>query len=300
MKNKFKKAKRYEKWVFLLIITVFLVTLFYLVNIYVGGWFSRRKMEELASSMCVSHNRIVLSQENGLDKELNTLLKEESVGNIVTSENIISETTIKGQKDDINFAPDMIADILPKFTSLYEENSDIIGWLSIKDTNINYPVMYTPWDPEYYIHRNFRKEYEKRGLPFLDGNTDFIESRNYIIYGHNMHDGTGFKDILKYKDENFYREHPIIQFDTIYETAEYEVIAAFYTKIFNIGDEDFKYYKYIDILDESTYEEYIKGILELSLYDTKSDILYKDRLITLSTCSYHTKEGRFVLVAKKK
>ena len=160
--------------------------------------------------------------------------------------------------------------------------------------------MYTPDEPEYYLHLNFDKEYEKRGLPFLDGNTDFINSSNYIIYGHNMHDGTGFKDLLKYKDESFYKVHPVITFDTLYELAEYEVISAFYSKIYYEKEEVFKYYKYIDILDELSFKEYVSAINELSLYNIKSNISYGDQLITLSTCSYHTEEGRFVVVAKKK
>lgn len=190
--------------------------------------------------------------------------------------------------------------MLPKFTELYQHNSDILAWLSIDETTINYPVMYTPMDGEYYLHRNFNKDEEKRGLPFLDANTNIYLSQNYLVYGHNMKDGTGFHDLLNYTEEDYYLEHPIIHFDTLYEEADYEIIAVFKTQIFYEKEEVFKYYKYINILDETSYKEYIKNIKEQSLYETGVTASIGDKLLTLSTCSYHIPDGRFVIVAKKK
>lgn len=190
--------------------------------------------------------------------------------------------------------------ISPRFRELYDINSDIYAWLQIEGTNINYPVMYTPNDGEFYLHRNFEKKDEKRGLPFLDGTTNLIFSQNYLIYGHNMKDGTGFHDLLNYTKENYYKEHAVIHFDTLYEEAEYEIIAVFKTQIFYEKEEVFKYYKYKNITDVMSFQEYIKNIKEQSLYETGITATYGDELITLSTCSYHVTDGRFVVVARKR
>lgn len=210
------------------------------------------------------------------------------------------EKTGKVEKSGIQEKVNNEQTILPQFRELYNLNSDIIGWIRIDGTNINYPIMYTPEDGEYYLHRNIERKEEKRGLPFLDGNTNHLLSQNYLIYGHNMRDGTAFHDLLNYTKESFYKEHTIIHFDTLYEDAEYEIIAVFKTQIFYKNDEVFKYYNYKNITDITKYQEYIENIKEKSLYDTGITSSFGEDLLTLSTCSYHVEDGRFVVVARKR
>lgn len=189
--------------------------------------------------------------------------------------------------------------ILPQFQKLYNQNPDIIGWVSIDNTNINYPVMFTPNDEEYYLHRNFQKEQEDRGLPFLDGGTDINKSSNYIIYGHNMKDGTGFADLNKYYSKSFFENHSIIHFNTIYGTGDYKIIAVFLSKIYNENENVFKYYKFNFEATNEQYNDFVKNVKKISLYDTGIDALPGEQLLTLSTCSYHTENGRLAVVAKK-
>ena len=80
--------------------------------------------------------------------------------------------------------------------ALIAENADCIGWLSIDGTNISYPVMHTPSNPQKYLRRNFYGRYSQSGVPFLDGRCD-LQSTNLIIYGHNMKNGTMFSDLKK-------------------------------------------------------------------------------------------------------
>lgn len=188
-----------------------------------------------------------------------------------------------------------------KFSVLYEENPDFIGWLTIPDTKVDYPVMQNPADNEYYLHRNFQKEWDGSGLPFLDLQCSFTEpTANQMIYGHNMKSGTMFAGLLSYKSEEFYEEHKRIIFDTIDADGTYEVIAAFPSEIYSEEDTThFKYYEFFDTDSEDVFHDYVEQAKALTPYDIAATAEYGDTLITLSTCAYHTEEGRFVVVAKK-
>ena len=97
--------------------------------------------------------------------------------------------------------------------ALITENADCIGWLSIDGTNISYPVMHTPSDPQKYLRRNFHGKYSQSGVPFLDGRCD-LQSSNLIIYGHNMRNGTMFSDLKRYVDRDFLNAHRTVKFET--------------------------------------------------------------------------------------
>lgn len=97
--------------------------------------------------------------------------------------------------------------------ALIAENADCIGWLSVDGTNISYPVMHTPSDPQKYLRRNFYGEYSQSGVPFIDGRCS-LQSTNLIIYGHNMKNGTMFSDLKKYLDSEFLNAHRTVKFET--------------------------------------------------------------------------------------
>lgn len=188
-----------------------------------------------------------------------------------------------------------------KFADLYAENPDFIGWLTIPDTKVDYPVMQNASDNEYYIHRNFQKEWDGSGLPFLDLQCSYTEpTANQIIYGHNMKSGTMFAGLLSYKSEKFYEEHKTITFDTIDADGTYEVIAAFPSQIYSEDDTThFKYYEFFDADSQAEFDNYVQQVKALTPYDIDATAEYGDTLITLSTCAYHAEEGRFAVVAKK-
>ena len=186
-----------------------------------------------------------------------------------------------------------------KFAELYKKNHDFVGWLTIPDTKIDYPVMFTPDDEEYYIHRDFDKEESVSGTLFISKYSDwFSPSDNVLIYGHNMKAGTMFADITSYESEEFYNTHKTIYFDTLEDNAKYEVIAAFRTEITN-DENSFMYYKFFNAQSEKEFDEYINKSKELTPYTIAETASFGDKLITLSTCAYHADEGRFVVVAKK-
>lgn len=190
-------------------------------------------------------------------------------------------------------------DMLRWYAPLFEANPDLFGWLRIEGTSIDYPVMYTPEEPERYLRRAFDGRYSHSGTPFIDGACP-PEGCFYLIYGHNMKSNTMFGPLLNYREEQFCREHAVICFDTLSEQREYQVMAAFYSKVYEVGQEGvFRYYEYTDLTDPAVFEEYVNQACQASLYETGVTAEYGDQLITLSTCDYHTDDGRFVVVAKR-
>lgn len=108
--------------------------------------------------------------------------------------------------------------ILPELTELYQQNNDLVGWICVEDTNINYPVMQTVDSPNYYLKRGFDKEYSSYGCPYVQEDCDVLKpSDNVVIYGHQMNNGSMFADLEKFKDEDFWREHKTIAFNTLTE-----------------------------------------------------------------------------------
>jgi len=188
---------------------------------------------------------------------------------------------------------------LPQYLSLYEKNPDFFGWVKIDDTKIDYPVMYAPDDLEKYLHNDYEGNYFYGGTPYMDVRCS-PESENYLIYGHNMLDGSMFRGLMKYEKKTYWESHPIIQFDTLYEEGEYEIVAAFYDRVYYSHEDCFKFYNVIDLEDETAFNEAISNFKAKAIYDTGVTPEYGDQLITLITCAYHTDNGRFVVVAAKK
>lgn len=187
-------------------------------------------------------------------------------------------------------------EIAAQYENLYEENRDLAGWIQIEGTALNYPVMYTPDDPEFYLHRAFDKRSSASGTPFIGAGCSIEpQSSNLIIYGHNMKNGTMFSTLLQYRDPDFCKAHPTIRFDTASQKGEYRIFSAFYIDVTE-GNGHFDFYHWID-LDESRQQAFVDQCKKYSLYEIETDNMESSRFLTLVTCSYHRKNERFVLVA---
>lgn len=221
------------------------------------------------------------------------------LGVFLVSAGMLAKNYLEGQKVQNDFSKLTVSgehDLL----ALHEQNKDIVAWLEIPGTRINYPVMHTPKNPEFYLRRNFKKEYSIAGTPFMDVDSVVTPpTLNWTVYGHNMKNGTMFHDLLKYADESFYQEHKTFTFDTLSGDGTYEVVAAFYTQIYMSDYTGFKYYRYNGITQPAELAEYIEGAKGLSEYDTGVTVSPGEQVLTLSTCAYHVDDGRFVVVAKK-
>ena len=191
-------------------------------------------------------------------------------------------------------APELTA--YDKYAAVYEQNSDFIGWISIEDTKINYPVMQTPGNKDFYLKHAFDKSYSEYGVPYMQENCKLGLSDNCVIYGHHMQDGSMFADLCKFESEDFYKEHKTIYFDTLAGFGEYEIVCVFKTAAY--AADGFKYYCFVDAADAAEFNSFLSSCQSLALYDTGVSAEYGNKLITLSTCEYSRSNGRMVIVAK--
>ena len=189
---------------------------------------------------------------------------------------------------------------VPKYhLNIYEQNNDTIGWISIPDTKIDYPVMQTEDPYDYYLKRSFTKEANDWGTPFVGLGCDAaLPSDNIIIYGHHMKDGSMFSDLVKYESKSYYDTHSRIYFDTLYEKGQWEIVYAVKTVVYTDND-PFKFWTYTSLEHDDDYNEFIEMAEKYKLYNTGVKVEKGDRFITLVTCEYSNKNGRMVIIAKK-
>jgi len=178
---------------------------------------------------------------------------------------------------------------------LKAENNDYIGWISIPGTRIDYPVLQSKEDPEYYLKRNFNKNKSSYGSIYMDSACVIDAGMNYILYGHHMRDGSMFAALNNYQNKSYYIEHPIIQFDSLYELGDYEIIAVF--KI--TAEELDNLSSFILFNNEEQFKQYMNFIDTNKLYNIDNSCVYGDELLTLMTCEYSYKNGRILIAAKK-
>lgn len=203
-------------------------------------------------------------------------------------------------------------EILPQYESLYAVNPNMIGWLRIDGTVIDYPVVQTPEDETEYLYLDFYGEENTNGTLIMDTDStvgvgtaeyDYEDgvkpSTNLIIHGHTMKSGEMFGNLALYEDADYGAEHSVICFDSLYESREYELIAAFYTQVYYPEDDVFKFYEFFQADTQDEFDYWYDNIKELSLYDTGVTAQFGDEFITLSCCSYQVEDGRFVVVGRR-
>ncbi len=236
-------------------------------------------------------------QEELLFLKENAAIQEKMTAEDITEPDSQEEVLVKEEelKDE---GPEPQPVILEQYRELYEKNNDLVGWLTIDGTVIDYPVMQCA-DNEYYLHHDFYGEEDKYGTLYVKDIADLAGGTNFIIYGHHMKDGSMFGDLDQYQSKEFYLKHREISFDTLYEERTYEVVAVFLSQVYNVEDEVFKYYQFYQADTQEEFDDFYENIKELSLYDTGVEARFGDTFLTLSTCAYHVKDGRFVVVAKR-
>ena len=170
---------------------------------------------------------------------------------------------------------------------LFQQNADFLGWIYISGTNVNYPVMYTPNDPQKYLHLSFYGEYSSSGVPFMDYRCT-LSSDNLILYGHHMKNGSMFANIVKYQSDEFWAKHKTLEFETADECGIYTVFAAM------LVEPDDDWYYFVNAADEADFNAKISAILRRSYIDTDVVPQYGQQIITLSTCYG---DDRFIVLA---
>ncbi len=201
------------------------------------------------------------------------------------------ETTQAPETTEAATEPTMSKD----YKEVYDLNNDMVGWLQIEGTKINYPVLQTPDNPNYYIDHNFDKQSSAHGAIYAWGDADIDKpSDNITLFGHHMADGSMFASLKNYTEKYVWENNPMIFFNTLYEYHTYKIFAVFKTSA-NIG-EGFSYHKFVDGTKEE-FDTFVKTCKDLSFYDTGITPVYGDKLLCLSTCEYTLDNGRLVVAA---
>ena len=187
--------------------------------------------------------------------------------------------------------------MLPEFEELYLTNPDVVGWIRIPDTMIDYPVVQRRDKVDYYLYRDFYGVQRVRGCIYVREACDvFKPSDNLVIYGHMMQDGTMFYDLSRYTQKDYWESHRYLHFDSLLRRQKYEIVYVFKTTA-SVG-EGFAYHLFNDAESVEDYLAFREGCEENRLYDTGLSIQPGDKLITLSTCEYTRVNGRLVVVAR--
>ena len=242
-----------------------------------------------------------LEYEDIKEKALLSTVDLNKIENKIFTENVIENELITGDalvKEKVIHETERVLTV----KELKKETPDIIGWIEIEETNINYPVLQGE-DDDYYLTHNYKKEKTKNGAIFLTSKYNWnISNNNYIIYGHNkMSSDQMFSDLLKYADEEFYNNHPIIRFTTEEDDKEYNIISVFKARVYYKSEKNvFRYYNFINYESEEEYNSFINEAKKVSLYNIEETPKFGQELLTLITCSYHTEDGRFVVIASEK
>lgn len=235
----------------------------------------------------------------GIFKKDNTIIANDFV-----TENPLSATI----KSPFNFTQTYSVDfpdgIQEKYKELYAQNQDFVGWLSVPGTSIDTPVYKTSNNSYYLKHDNY-DTYTKYGVPFMDMYCGVQHlSRNTTIYGHNFDNGLIFDELHNYQNLEFFKENPVIEFNTLYKDYKWKVIAAFHTNGTSDGDNGYLFYYIAASMGNNSFMEFYDELEQRSYIHTGVDVQPTDKILTLSTCTYFfdkngtTQNARFAVVAR--
>jgi len=191
---------------------------------------------------------------------------------------------------------------LPEFAKYYSINPNVVGFLSIPDTNINHTVAQAN-NNDFYLTHNFKKNYNVNGWPFADYNNRILQgglSDNTIIYGHNIRSSNlMFQNLVNFKKLDYYKARPVIEFDTVYEKGKWKIFGVFISNANSDQGPIFDYHKFFDADNDDHFNRYIREVKRRSIINTNVDVVPGDKLLTLSTCTYEIDDGRLCVVARR-
>jgi sortase B len=260
----------------------------------------------LAAVVCFGYFSYEEYLENQSAREMKELQDMQNMTGYYIEDEDSSEDAVEDTEPVVEEAADeetATPSILPEYQALYDKNPDLVGWLEIEDTDINYPVLQSDSedDSQYYLTHSFSKKKDKNGSLFMDYRNNIVNrDTNLIIYGHNMKSGAMFGTLKKYLERGYLEKHATIRFDTIYERGTYEVIGAFLSEVSYQDEYTFRYYNFLNAKNETEFEAFRVNVMQLDALDQGTlDAKFGDELLTLSTCNSYTEEGRMFIIAKK-
>ena len=233
-------------------------------------------------------------------RQVELKLESELKNQIFNEDQMSADEISQAWKDVLALHPNIdFGDIDLKYSYLYAVNQDLVGWIKIENTNLDVQVVQAE-DNDFYLRRNFYKESSRYGCPYMDfrNNGRYLDT-NTVIYGHHMTDGLMFSNLDNYKTLEGYKDSPIIQFDTLYDTYYFKVFAAFITNA--QGEQDNGYIFNFTVNNFGTdrrFNQFIKEVQKRSLINTGVTVNSDDKILTLVTCSYEFTEARLVVMGR--
>lgn len=270
-----------------LLLTAFLSSAFYLGSYFLESKQQQDRFNELSNM--VEHSR----------HEAETPLSAEDSPYAVPGEGQYYTPDVIDEPENTPERPEFVSgnDFLPWYMELHHQNPDMIGWIQIEGSKINYPVMQTVFEnSNYYLYRDFDRKDSIRGSIYARETCDvFKPSDNITLFGHNMKDGSMFAYLGAYYDKAVWEQNSLIFFDTLTESHVYKIFAVFKTS--PNKENGFAYHEMEDAADADEFNRFVATCKQLSFYDTGITPVYGDKLICLSTCEYTLDDGRFVVAA---
>ena len=276
---------------------IFLVSAGFLAKYFIESAKQRNQYDEL--SQLVQQHRPSVSPSNSTDPTGSDNNTEPSDSTKPTGDGKTESNPVEQPSHVMVTHPETGESIriLTEYAPIFERNSDLVGWIKIDGTEIDYPVLQTPKDPNYYLYRDFYKKNSSHGAIYANERATIADpsSDNITLYGHKMRDGSMFSALYDYMDRRFCEEHTLITFDTLTEHHTYQVVAVFRT---TADDKGFAYHHFING-NEDSFTQFIAQCKSLSVHNTGISAFYGDKLLTLSTCDLSVDNGRLVVVAKR-
>ncbi len=275
------KRKKYKK------IALNVVSIILIITIVVSGTFlGKRGIEQF----------LVLRQEQ--QKQQDATLSEDVINKL--------EDMTEEQKWAYLYEkyPELLntkfpAGIIVDYALYYSQNPQTIGYIKIPGTKVDYPVVQAEND-KYYLNHDFYGKATSYGAVYASYKNSFQPlDRNTLLYGHNMHDGSRFAELINYKNLEFFKKHPTLQFDTLFEKKSWKIAAVFITNGSTASDNGYFFDFTFNHCSDLCFEEYIAELEKRSLYETGVDILPTDTLLTLCTCTYEYPDARLIVVARQ-
>lgn len=269
-----------RKVVFMLSVIVFAICLFWMFDYFNGSY-----------------------KNKNLNQEVQNIYNNAEESNTAVTEAPVENTPVTTQK---------VWTLKDGAKALLERNQDVVGYISIPDTDISYPVVQRKAEDgnEYYLDKNLDGEEAKAGTIFLDwrnyfdyvvnGVQTYKNSQNLVIYGHQMKDGSMFAGLSQYKDiDGFYSEHPIIDLNSNYESYKYKIFAYFIVDSEDDTETRFDCWNTLDFTSEEMFYEFVNNAKKRSFTFNDVDVRYGDELLTLQTCDSMFTNARFFVMARR-
>ncbi len=232
-----------------------------------------------------------LANQVEVPKEEDTAKKQEN-NTEATGDGAAEATTPKEETTTQNLT------VLPEYAELIQQNPEMVGWISIDDTGINYPVVQK--DNTYYLTHGFDQSNNTNGSIFMDERCSIVSPTiNTIIYGHNMKSGMMFGGLKNYLQAGYLESHKYIQFNTIYEKRTYEIVAVCLSEVQYQDEDAYRYYDFITSTSAQDLQDFVENVDTLAVYGNADGLTLQDKLLTLSTCNSYTEDGRLFVVAKQ-